>query len=430
VTVSAGTWSPSDNTYAYQWRADGQTIAGAIGKTYTPTVDVLGKKLSVSVTASRSGYPGVKADSASTTVAPGTLTAVQPPAISGTARVDSTLTTSPGTWSTPGLTYAYQWMSDGVPVPGATSATFSPTPADVGHDITVAVTASKAGYDAATSTSSATDPTALGILRGITRPAISGTAEVGSVLTADPGAWSQPGLAYDYRWYANGAEIAGANSSTLTLTSTELGSAIGMRVYVRKDGYEVSSALADDSAVVDPGSIQNPKAPTLSGSTRVGSTMSASAGDYSPANATVSYEWLRDGTVLPGTTGRTRTLPASDRGHRLSVRVSYSAPGYTTRTLTTPVSGLVKATSKLSVSAVAGTGRVTFTITVTATGISPPDGTVRLGLPGADRMVKVVKGRATTTLTNQRRGTRAYGFTLLGTSSMTSATYLKTVTIR
>ncbi len=57
LTVSGGDWSPTGNTYAYQWRADGQSISGAVGKTYTPTADQLGKQLSVSVTASRPGYP-------------------------------------------------------------------------------------------------------------------------------------------------------------------------------------------------------------------------------------------------------------------------------------------------------------------------------------------------------------------------------------
>jgi len=430
LTVSAGDWSPSGNSYAYQWRADGLSISGAVGKTYTPTADQLGKQLSVSVTASRPGYPTAKADSASTKVAPGTLKASHPPAISGTAQVDSTLTASPGTWSQPGLTYAYQWMRDGVPVPGATGATFTPGPDDVDNPVTVAVTASKTGYSPATSTSAPTAKVALGVVSGISKPAISGTAKVGSALTASPGTWSKPDLTYTYQWYANGTEITGATGKSFNPTSHERGSKLAVRVFVHKDGYETNSALSDNTADVGYGTIENQKAPSISGSLRVGSTLTVSAGKYTPAGATVKYQWLRDGKVQSGATGRTRKIPASDRGHKLSVRVTYSAPGYTTHTLTTANTGVVKTTSKLSVSATPGSRKVTFKISATATGIAPPNGTIDVAMPGPNRTIKLVKGRATLTLTKQEAGSRVYVFTLRGTSSMTSAKSRNTVKIR
>src|SRR5689334_12029112 len=99
LTAWGGDWTPKGNTYVYQWRADGQSISGAVGKTFTPTASQLGKQLSVQVTASRPSYPTVKATSASANVAPGTFTTAEPPTITGTARVDSTLTASTGTWS-------------------------------------------------------------------------------------------------------------------------------------------------------------------------------------------------------------------------------------------------------------------------------------------------------------------------------------------
>ena len=58
--------------------------------------------------------------------------------------------TSPGkkaiAFATAQIGKPYQWAADGVPVPGATGATFTPGPDQVGKAMTVVVTASKPGY--------------------------------------------------------------------------------------------------------------------------------------------------------------------------------------------------------------------------------------------------------------------------------------------
>jgi hypothetical protein len=66
----------------------------------------------------------------------------QTPTITGTPKVDSTLTAHTGTWS-PEPTFAFQWNADGVAISGATSSTFVPTGAEVGKAITVTVTGTK-----------------------------------------------------------------------------------------------------------------------------------------------------------------------------------------------------------------------------------------------------------------------------------------------
>lgn len=63
------------------------------------------------------------------------------PAITGTAQVGQTLTSTTGTWTgkeTPVL--KRQWRAAGVAIPGATGATYVPVVGDVGKAITVAVT--------------------------------------------------------------------------------------------------------------------------------------------------------------------------------------------------------------------------------------------------------------------------------------------------
>ena len=83
--------------------------------------------------------------------------AVAPPQITGAAVIGSTVTATPGTWNTIGLAYTYQWLRDGNPVPGATGAARTITPADAGHRLSVMVTASKPGQAPASATSAETD---------------------------------------------------------------------------------------------------------------------------------------------------------------------------------------------------------------------------------------------------------------------------------
>ncbi len=75
------------------------------------------------------------------------------PTVSGTPGLGSTLTCSPGGWSgTPAPTLTYAWLRDGALIGGATSANYNIQPADQGHTLVCAVTATNSsGHAAATS---------------------------------------------------------------------------------------------------------------------------------------------------------------------------------------------------------------------------------------------------------------------------------------
>src|SRR5271165_5586711 len=53
-------------------------------------------------------------------------------------------------------------------------------------------------------------------------PVISGTAQVGDVLTSTTGTWTGAS-SYAYQWADNGANIAGATAATYTPVSTDAG---------------------------------------------------------------------------------------------------------------------------------------------------------------------------------------------------------------
>ncbi|WNY35438.1 S8 family serine peptidase [Curtobacterium flaccumfaciens] len=67
---------------------------------------------------------------------------------------------------------------------------------------------------------------------------------------------------------------------------------------------------------------------TVSGTAKVGSTLTAKHGTWSTTKATYKYQWLRDGKVVKSATGSKVTLGSSDLGHRISVRVTAHASGY------------------------------------------------------------------------------------------------------
>lgn len=73
------------------------------------------------------------------------------PTITGTAQVGQVLTSTQGTWTGTGNTYARRWTADNVTIPGATGVTYTPVGGDVGKLIRVVI--------AATNTSGTADAT-------------------------------------------------------------------------------------------------------------------------------------------------------------------------------------------------------------------------------------------------------------------------------
>lgn len=80
--------------------------------------------------------------------------------------------------------------------------------------------------------------------------------------------------------------------------------------------------------------VVNTKRPSIGGKAVVGRKLTARPGQWTPASAKLTYRWLRDGKAIRGATSKSLKVSKKDAGHRLSVRVTATADGYTSATAT------------------------------------------------------------------------------------------------
>ncbi|WP_310961434.1 CHAP domain-containing protein [Nocardioides terrisoli] len=346
LKASPGGWSPDPATYSYQWLSGGDPVAGATSRKFIPTAAQLSRRIKVQVTARRAGYAPTTVRSPRTTrVAQGQFITSVPPAVSGTAQVGVPLTVSSGTWK-PAGSYTYQWYAGGVAIPGATGTAYTPVAGDLGKPITVQVRASLAGYQAATTTTAPTAAVAPGSLVNSAVPSISGTPQIGRVLTASTGTWS-PAASYAYQWYDVGASgaatpIAGATASSYRPTPGVIGDQVTVVVTATRPGYTTATSRAAPTAAVVPGSFTNTAPPTVSGVAQVGRTLHATTGGWSPGGTAYAYRWFADGTTIPDATRPDFTPGAAQVGKHLTAQVTVTRNGWTTALATSSATSPVR----------------------------------------------------------------------------------------
>ncbi len=195
-------------------------------------------------------------------------------------------------------------------------------------------------------------------------PTISGTAQVGQMLTASTSDISDSdGLinaTFTYQWIANDGtedtDIQNATGSTYILVAADEGKTIKVRVSFTDDsGHQETLTSALTVAVAAIPNSAATGAPTISGTAQVGQMLTASTSDILDSdgliNATFTYQWLADDTDIQNATGSTYTVGADDEGKTIKVRVSFTDDGGNHETLTSAVTVAVAAApSPLTVS--------------------------------------------------------------------------------
>ena len=349
----------SNVSYGYRWIAGGSDIDGATGSTYTLSEDDVGKTIRVRVSFTDDSGNRESLTSAATdqVEARPSTPATSQPTITGTPQVGETLTAdTSGISDDDGLTnvsYSYQWIAGGSDIAGATGSSYTLTSSEQGMTVRVRVTFTD---DAGNAESLASAVTAQVEARPNTpatsQPTISGTPQVDETLTADTAnIGDQDGLtsvSYSYQWIAGGSDIGGATGSTHTLTASEQGQTIQVRITFTDDADNEETLTSEATVAVAAAANRAATGqPTISGTPQVGQTLTADSSGISDddglTNVSYSYQWIAGGSDIGGATGSTHTLTASEQGQTIQVRVTFTDDADSAETLTSEATAEVTA---------------------------------------------------------------------------------------
>lgn len=148
---------------------------------------------------------------------------------------------------------------------------------------------------------------------------VDGTLPAGTTLDGSVLSWNVPSTAV-------------AGSAVLTLPVTVDGAvtsgALGVSAQASATTLGSTCTVCTSSLAVsgDPVLASTPT-PVVTGTPRVGQTLTANAGTWD-AGAVLTYQWNGDGAPLAGATATTYVLTAADLGKRMSVTVTGTRPGF------------------------------------------------------------------------------------------------------
>jgi hypothetical protein len=290
------------------------------------------------------------------------------PSISGTPTQGSLLSASPGAWSGTVTAFSFQWRRCGTDggqpdasncavITGATSTTYTLTSGDVGFRLRVVVTATNGTDSPATAQDTASNPTEVvtttsgGAPQNTAEPGVSGTPAQGQKLTGTTGTWTgATPIVFVFQWVRCNADgglpdgsnctfIAGANTTTYTLGSSDVGKRMRLRVTASNSGGTTTAASNPTDTVTGTAAPKATAEPRITGAAQQGKTLTASTGTWTGSSPiTFAFQWRRCDTsggksdasncaVIPGATKSTYLLTSSDVNRRLRIRVTATNSG-------------------------------------------------------------------------------------------------------
>jgi pectate lyase len=291
--VAAGGTPP----LSYQWYKDGSPVAGA-------NADALALQ-GVQGGAAGSYTVTVTNGAGSATSNPATLTVITPPTIttqpaSQTANAGRTATFNVAASGTE--PFSYQWRKNGGDIAGANAASLSLSNVQEGDAGTYTVVVSNA---AGSATSGAAALTVITPPTITTQPAAQSTALGSNVSFNVAASGTSP---FDYQWKKDGADIAGVNSDTLSLSNVQDGDAGIYSVVVSNAAGSVTGEGAALKVVTPPSVNIQPEPQTVN----AGATANffVAAGGTAP----LSYQWKKDGSDIAGATSASLSVADAQDG--------------------------------------------------------------------------------------------------------------------
>ena len=289
------------------------------------------------------------------------------PAISGTVQVGEELTAgTSGIADEDGLenaAFGYQWLAEGSGISGATARTYTLSNSDEGKAIRVKVSFTDDAGNEEELTSAATDAVvAAGPSEPPDRPTgLSATATHDQVTLTweDPSDDSITGYVVLRRNRDNDAkghfDVLAADTGTDAATYTDNTVAAETRYTYRIKAINQYGASErsrwyhiDTQGAPEPAS-NNPAtgSPAITGTARVGETLTVNtsgiADEDGLEDAAFSYQWLADGTAIPGATAGAYTPVEADEGKPVTVQVNFTDDAGNDETLTSAPTATVAA---------------------------------------------------------------------------------------
>ncbi len=262
----------------------------------------------------------------------------------------------------------YQWMKNGAAIGRANSSNYSTpvtTIADNGTHFTVKVSNSAGTVTSNTATLAVTAP--------VVAPSISAQPVGRTVVAGQTSSFSvtAAGTAtLTYQWTKNRVAISGANAATYitpATKTTDSGSQFAVTVTNASGSVTSSTAtLTVNAAAVAPSISAQPVSRTVT----AGQTSSFSV--TASGTATLTYQWMKNGTAIGGANAATYITPATttaDNASQFGVTVTNGSGSVTSSTATLIVNAAVVAPS-ISAQPVSRSVTVgqTSSFSVTATG--------------------------------------------------------------
>lgn len=306
VATSDGNPAPT-----FQWKKNGNAIAGATSFTYAISSVTTGDAGTYTVVATNSLGSATSPDevlvveAAPTGSAPAFTTqptATQTVATGGTATLTAAASGSP--------TPTYQWYKNGSAISGWTTASLSLAGVTVNDTATYYVVATNSVGTATSSNSALTVTAALPTTVApaiATQPTASQSVVAGGSASFNVSATGTP--TPTYQWRKNGSPISGATNTTFTLSSLTSGDSATYTVVATNSAGVATSNDAVLSVTATPPTSTAPvitSQPVASQSVTAGGTVTMSVGaSGSPAP---TFQWRKNSVALTGATNASLSL--------------------------------------------------------------------------------------------------------------------------
>jgi hypothetical protein len=380
LTTTVGTWSGANNgNYVTQWMRCNSTygcvaISGATGLSYTITNADIAYYFQVNETLyDATGSLSTTATSAATSYIYSQPISTSTSIITGSPTIGYGLVANPGVWASyPVATPTFQWQSctaydptTCVNISGQTNNVYSLTTSDTGKYFRAIVTVLNSLGGAIQYTQIVGPASLAQAPISSSATTIDGTAKVGQTLTSYQGNWTGvPYPTFTRQWQrcstsTNCTDISGATGNQYQLLATDEGFYFRAGIIGTNSAGSVTSYSLPSTIVLP--LYANTAAPSLVGSAKVGSTLTATPGTWEGNSInTYNFQWQKCTSTtndscsnIVGATKNTYVVDSASSGDYLRVGVqltgnlSFAYSGVSAKVGNTAIKKIVQPTKKI-----------------------------------------------------------------------------------